>query len=300
MVPTRALSDGEMKLSEHIAELRSRLRVVFLFFVVALIVIVFIPANPVYQLQHLGDYVTLQFLDNTVIAAFLHQVRDYVLPSGWQLIGATGIGEGMEIYFIASILLASILSMPVIAYETYRFIDPALKEEERKLIYPFVISTSLLFAVGVTFGYLAISKFLFQALSPFFLASGTSFLIDSGAFYYVVFLIVGTTGLSFTAPVFIYALIRLRVLDPDVFSRNRVAVWFIVWVVTGLFLTPDGGPLLDLVIFVPVVALVEAAVFLGRRSVSRAPKPEKPRCKHCGAELPPSRLFCPKCGLGVA
>jgi len=289
-----------MKLTEHLAELRSRLRTVFLFFVIALIVIVMIPANPAYQLQHLGDYVNLEFLNNTVIAAFLHQVRDYVLPANWQLIASNGIGEGMEIYFVAGILLATVVSMPVVAYETYKFIDPALKEEERKLIYPFVISTSLLFAVGLIFGYFAISKFLILALAPFFQATSTSFLIDSGAFYYVIFLIVGATGASFTAPVFIYALIRLRVLDPDVFSRNRVVVWFLVWLVTGLFLTPDGGPLLDLVIFIPVVSLVEGAVFLGRRSVPRKAKPVTPKCSHCGSDLPSGRLFCPKCGLGVA
>ncbi len=74
-------------------------------------------------------------------------------------------------------------------------------------------------------------------------------------------------GVSFTAPVFVYALIRLRVLEPEFFSKNRVIIWFAIWVVTGLFLTPDGGSLLDLVIFVPIVILVEAAVFLARHNL---------------------------------
>ncbi len=270
---------------------------------------VFVPANPIQQAQNLGQYLNLQFLNNTVIAAFLHGIIAYVLPHNWSLIAASGIGEAMEVYFVASILMTIILCMPVIAYETYKFVDPALKEEERKLIYPFVISVSTLFAVGVTFGYFVIAKFLIIALAPFFSATGTSFAVDAASFYYVIFLIVGATGVSFTAPVFVYTLIRLRVIDPNFFSKNRVIVWFLVWVVTGLFLTPDGGPLLDLVIFVPIVALIEGAVFLARRNLRNIPSEKRPSagaistvrtCKYCGEELAQRNLFCASCGRSVA
>jgi sec-independent protein translocase protein TatC len=284
-----------------LGELRSRLKTVFYAFVLILIIVIFLPSDPTQQARHLGDYLTLQFLNNTIVAFLLHQVKGYILPAGWSLLAASGIGEGMEIYFVAALLLALVVCMPVIAFETYKFIDPALREEERRLLYPFVVSTTVLFVVGVLFGYLVISKFLILALAPFFQATSTSFLIDSAAFYYVVFLIVGSTGASFTAPVFVYSLIRLRVIDADFFSRNRVVIWFLIWVVTGLFLTPDGGPLLDLVIFLPIVLLVELAVALGRRAVVRNPGPNpEHRCKYCAARIKPGRLFCPSCGRSVS
>ncbi len=295
--------DG-FKFTEHIAELRARLKVIFIAFVIVLIVVVLFPANPVQQAEHLGQYVNLQFLQNTVMAAFIHQVKSYLVPKNWQLIAATGIGEPMEVYFVASILISLVLCMPVIAYEAYRFIDPALSEQERRLVYPFVASTTALFAVGVAFGYFVIAKFLVIALQPFFVATGTSPLVDVSAFYYVVFLIIGATGASFTAPVFVYTLIRLRVLDPEFFSRNRVVIWFIIWVVTGLFLTPDGGPLLDIVIFIPIVALVEGAVVLAKHNLPPASPggggPGGPRCAYCNSKLSQRNLFCPSCGKGVA
>lgn len=298
------MSSEGFQFSEHIAELRRRLKVVFLAFIIVLILVVFAPANPVQQAQNLGQYLNLQFLDHTLIAVFLHWVVAYILPSGWQLVAAGGLGGPMEVYFVASILLTVVVCMPVIAYETYKFIDPALKDEERKLVYPFVISTTVLFAVGVAFGYFLIAKYLVMFLAPFFQATSTSYLVDTTAFYYVIFLIVGATGVSFTAPVFVYTLIRLRVLDPKFFSKNRVIIWFAIWIVTGLFLTPDGGPLLDLAIFVPIVVLVEGAVFLARHNLgegtTRRLASTELTCAHCGAKLARNNLFCPSCGRASA
>jgi sec-independent protein translocase protein TatC len=282
---------------EHINELRARLRKVAIVFIIILVVLVFVPADPVYQFQHLDQYMTLQFLAHTVIAAFILSIKTYILPQGWTLIAATGIGEGMEIYFVGAIVLTLVLSMPVIAYETYKFVDPALKENERKLVYPFVAATSSLFIVGILFGFFFLAKFLVVALAPFLSAAGVSFQLDAASFYYVIFLIIGATGVSFTAPVFIYALISLRVVDAEFFSRNRVVIWFVIWVIAGLFLTPDGGPLLDLVLFIPLVALVEIAVFLAKRRTRGQPEVmPKNICSYCSERLTKGKPFCPKCG----
>jgi sec-independent protein translocase protein TatC len=309
--------------SEHVNELRRRLKVAALCFLVILFILILFPANPIQAVQNPGQYLNLTFIQNTVIADFLHRIVIDILPTPcpvglpptpgcWQLIAANGIGEGMEIYFVAALILTLALNMPVLAYETYRFIDPALKEKERSMVYPFVLSTSVLFVVGLLFGYFVLAKFLIIALSPFFVATQITYQVDAGAFYYVVFLIIGATGVSFTSPVFVYALIRLRVLSADFFSKNRLVIWFVIWAVTGLFLTPDGGPLLDLVIFIPIVAMVEVAVALGRRSVRGQPplpKPEKVnaakeerkiRCPSCGRVLDRPMLFCNYCGKSIA
>jgi sec-independent protein translocase protein TatC len=302
-----------MPFSSHIAELRSRLRIVAASFFVIFLLLVFFPANPAQSVSNPSQYLSLSFLANTLIASFLGRVVHDLLPlcsSGaappcWTLIAANGIGEGMEVYFVAALLLTLALDMPVIAYEMYRFIDPALKENERRMIYPFVIATSSLFIAGLLLGYFVLAKFLIVALAPFFFAGQISLSVDAAAFYYIVFLIIGATGASFTSPVFVYSLIRLRILNADFFSKNRVPIWFVTWVVTGLFLTPDGGPLLDLVIFVPIIVMIELAVALGRRSVrgetTSAPKPVTGIvCPSCGKGYLLPVLFCDRCGKSMA
>lgn len=294
-----------MRFTEHLGELRKRLRVVAMTFLIIFVAMVLFPVNPASSITNPGQYLNLSFLQGTIIAAFLGRIKVDLLPAGWHFIAATGIGEAMEIYIVASLLLAVVIDMPFMAYEVYKFIDPALSQSERKLIYPFVTSSSILFFVGVVFGYLVIAKYLFVFLGPFFIATGINPVqVDAASFYYVVFLILGATGVSFTTPVFVYTLIRLRIIDPDFFSKNRVVIWFITWVITGLFLTPDGGPLLDLVIFIPIIAMIEIAVALGRRSIrGLPPKPKKGGeivCPSCGKSLPRPMLFCEHCGKSIA
>jgi len=302
------LFSGQFQFREHIDELRRRLRIVAISFIIILIVLLLFPANPINAVQNPGQYLSLVFLENTLIANFIREVAHDLLPAGWTLLAARGIGEPMEIYFVAGLILSVAIDMPIIAYETYKFIDPALSKRERDLIYPFITSTSVLFVVGLLFGYFILAKFLIIALAPFFVSVEVTTQIDAAAFYYVIFLIIGATGVSFTSPVFVYTLIRLRVLKAEFFSKNRVIIWFVTWVVTGLFLTPDGGPLLDLVIFIPIIAMIEIAVALGRRSVrdtqsKSAPEPETKRgitCPSCGHQMKTPMLFCERCGRSIA
>ena len=299
---------GQFRFSEHIQELRRRLRTVAISFVIILLLLIIFPANPLSSIQNPGQYLNLAFIQNTLIATFLRRVASDLLPAGWTLLAAKGIGEPMEIYFVAALIVTVAIDMPVIAYETYRFIDPALSEKERGLIYPFVSSASVLFVVGLVFGYFVLAKFLILALAPFFVATNVTNQIDAAAFYYVIFLIIGATGVSFTSPVFVYTLIRLRVMSADFFTKNRLIIWFVTWVITGLFLTPDGGPLLDLVVFIPIVAMLEIAVALGRRNTRDLPpkESEKPKggggidCPHCGKHLATPMLFCERCGKSIA
>ena len=294
---------GGLPFSEHIEELRRRLKVVAYSFLVIFVLVLLFPVNPLSSVQNPGQYLNLTFLEGTVIAAFLHRVVLDLLPPSWRIISGTGVGEPMEIYIMASLLLTVAIDMPVIAYESWRFVGPALNEKEKGLVYPFVSSATVLFAAGVLFGYFVIAKYLLIFLGPFYLATGTTPYVDAASFYYIVFLIIGATGVSFTSPIFVYTLIRLRVIEADLFSKNRVIIWFVIWVVTGLFLTPDGGPLLDLVIFIPIVTMVEIAVALGRRSVRGEPPVVKKGgmvCPHCGKALPRRMLFCEHCGRSIA
>ena len=284
---------GEMRFTEHLGELRQRLKIVFFTLLAIFVVLLVVPRYPAQFFSLTGTY-------NPLVSIFLDRIHQDILPSTWVLIGFR-LNEPLEVLLVASLILAVTFDMPVIAYETYRFIDPALKENERKLIYPFIISTSTLFLFGLAFGYFILAKFLIIALSQFFIATQASFTIDLADFYFVIFLTVFFSGVAFTIPVLVYLIIRFGIVEASFFSKNRVYIWFGTYIVTAV-ITPDGGPVLDVILFLPIIALLELAVFMGKRFRGGEPRAASKgrRCSYCDSPLDPAQVFCTRCGKANA
>jgi sec-independent protein translocase protein TatC len=283
-----------MKLSEHLEELRKRLKVILLSLFVIVLVVFLLPLKPSQLLTLSG---TIYY--TTPVSVFLNAVVHGTLPKGWALIPFT-VGAPLEILLLASLILAVAIDMPVIAYEVYRFVDPALKKEERSLLYPVTTSATALFVVGILFGYFILARFIFVAMAPFYSAVGLTqpYYISASDFYSIVFLCVLFCGVAFTTPVFVFLLIRFGVLSPSFFSKNRVLIWVATYIITAI-VTPDGGPLLDVILFVPVITLLELSVFIGKRFAPKAGEKSRRRCKQCGEEVKEGLLFCPHCGRSL-
>jgi Tat protein translocase TatC len=287
------LAEG-FRFREHLDELRRRLKVIAASLLVSVLFFLLLPLNPSQLLSLTAVYYT------TPVSVFLNHVVHDVLPTGWALIPVR-VAAPLEVVFLAALILGVAFDMPVIAYEVFKFIDPALNEKERQMVYPAVASATTLFTVGILFGYFILAKFIFVAMAPFYSAVGlsTPYLLDVSDFYTVVFLSVLFSGAAFTTPVFVFLLMRFGILTPAFFSKNRVYIWVITYVVTAL-ITPDGGPFLDVILFVPVITLLEIAVLLGRRYAPPEEKPEGPVCRYCGAPIGAETRFCPSCGRALA
>ena len=281
-------------LSEHLTELRRRLKVIFVSLFAAVLVVLLLPLNPL-QILNLNI-----IFWTSPVTVFLQAVENYTLPAGWKLIPLT-IGAPLEVLLYASLILGLAVDMPIIGYEVYRFIDPALKDEERAMVYPVVTSATILFAVGLLFGYFVLAKFIFIAMAPFYTAVGLTppFFISVSDFYSIVFLCVLFSGVAFVSPVFVFLLIRFGIVPAGFFRKNRVFIWAATYIVTAI-ITPDGGPLLDVMLFVPVIALLELSIFVAGRYGPKGPATSKPTCKYCGEVMEPVRPFCQNCGRAVA
>lgn len=235
-----------------------------------------------------------------VIALVLRQVVKDALPSGIQLI-AGELTAPLEIYLIGSVVLGVAVSSPVIAYEIYRYVDPALYPEERRAAYPFIVSFSILFVVGAAFGYKIIAPFTMWAMIPFFNIAGATPFVYVMDFYNLVFVTALATGFSFTMPVFFVLLVRFGIVKTSYVTSRRRYIYAAMYVLTAI-VTPDGGPLADLALFAPMVLLLEVAVLFGRRyekkgAVTRRPiGPVGVKCRFCGELLANRAGFCARCG----
>ncbi len=118
---------------EHINELKHRLKIIFIALIAATAFFALFPSNPAHMFT---AKFWLTGLYSPIVSVFLNWIRNFIAPRGLQIISLE-IGAPFEIYFLASIIFGFLVSSPVIAYELYRFVDPALYPHERKSVYPF-------------------------------------------------------------------------------------------------------------------------------------------------------------------
>jgi len=170
----------------------------------------------------------------------------------------------LELLLWASLILGFAVSSPVIAYEIYRFIDPALYENERKAVYPFLASFTTLFVIGIIFGYKILTPLIIWGTLLFFPSVQASPLIQINNFYQVIFLTTLASGFSFTLPIFFVLLVKFGVLSTGAVTRNRKFIYLALYIIAA-FLTPDGTIVGDLILFIPLAILLEIGVQFAKR-----------------------------------
>jgi len=280
---------------DHIAELSQRLRVVFYAVIISTTFFMVFPANASFLKNPFAFY-------DPIVALVLRYVIRQALPPGIQLI-AGQFTAPLAIYFVASIILGISVSSPVIAYETYRYVAPALYPHEKRATYPFLASFTILFVIGAVFGYRVLTPFILWAMIPFFNLTGSLPIINVMDFYNLVFITTLVSGFSFTMPVFFVLLVRFGIIKTSSVTTRRRYVYAALYILTAI-VTPDGGPIADIALFIPMAFLLELAVFFGKRiekgrptvQVLREEKQVYLKCRFCGGLLTTGEVFCPACG----
>lgn len=275
----------------HIDELARRMKVVLVVFIVSLIAILVLPANLNF-LQNINDYQPL-------ISVFLRSIRDRVLPPDVKLI-AIGFTDPIELYVLASVTFSVMITLPIFAYEVFKFVDPALHPNEKKEIYPFVTIVSILFASGAVFGFFILFPFFIISMFPFFRAVGAELIFSLMDFYNILFFTILSMGFVFTIPAFFVLLVKYGIIRTDIFRKNRKYA-YIALVVLAMFISPGASPQGNLFLFLPLVVLFEAGIFFARRYEKQGKIHHfnwfsTPKCNFCGADLSGSSPFCRKCG----
>jgi len=292
MTSAEETTDAVMPFWDHLSELAKRVKVIFYVLIVSTVLFMALPAD----LSFLAN--PLEFYD-PLVALFLRQIRAQVLPPEVKLIGYE-LTAPMELYLIGSFIFGFVVTIPVVAYEIYRFIDPALYPSERRAVYPFVLSFTALFLAGAAFGFVVVMPLTLWALFRFFPAVGAEQIISIMDFYNMVFVSTVLCGLAFTWPVFFVLLVKFGLVGTSMISKNRKYVYAGLFIGI-MFITTDGGPLVDGMLLLPMIVLTETALYFGRRIEKSRPAISKPArttpvCRFCSAQGETGKAFCDSCG----
>ena len=292
----------EMTLLEHLIELRDRLKVCLITVGVLTMIMLVFPAQFNLGWEALYAY-------KPMVSLILDILRGMVLPKDMRLIGLT-ITAPLELYFIASLIFGLAFSSPVIGYEIFKYVDPALYPHERRMIYPFMAAFLGLFIGGLLFGLYIITPATFKAMVIFFDLVGAEPVIHIMDFYNTILIVTIATGIVFTTPVILVLLVRVGIISTEAVTRNRKWIYGMAYIVAAI-ITPDGGVFTNLLLLGVFVALIEGAVIVARRYEKKreleeiggsveeveqpSPKPGVDVCKFCGKPLN-GKIFCPWCG----
>ncbi|MEM4281122.1 MAG: twin-arginine translocase subunit TatC [Candidatus Caldarchaeum sp.] len=280
--------DKEMPLIEHLRELKDRVKFVIVSFIIALIFWLAFPAN-------LNPTSFNPEFYEPMVSLVLKRIVADIGGDRLVIIGCS-VTSPFEIIFLAAAFLAVATVMPVIGYETYAYVDPALYPHERKLIYGFAAGFFALFSAGAAFGYFVAAPLVMRAMVFFFELAGINPTVCALDFYSLIFTTILLIGVVFTAPAIVVLLVRFGLLNTETITKNRLYIYGILYIIVA-FITPDGWLVGNAVLFLPLVALIESSIFVARRvEKSRALDTGGSRCKFCGSRMAEKQVFCGKCG----
>jgi len=131
-----------------------------------------------------------------------------------------GVGEPFTTTLTVALIFALILALPVILYELYGFVLPALSPEHHATARSLTLAIPLLFVVGVMFGYLVVLPAAVRFLQNFNSAE-FNVLVQASQYYHFAAVTLLAMGLVFQVPVGILAATRARIVTPAQLRRNR-------------------------------------------------------------------------------
>ncbi len=235
-------SDQPQSILAHLNELRWRL------LKVAIAVVV-------------GGIIAFVFVDE--IRAILEQpFFDATDTSEFQVLK---VGEQWGIWMRLSLFGGLILASPIVLYQIWAFVNPALKQTERKWAIPIVAALVVLFISGVGFGYWSLPRGLDFLLNIF---PGVETNLQLGEYYSFTLRFLLAFGVAFLYPVFLYAAAAAHLVTSAQLAAGRR--WAIlVIVVVAAAITPSGDAFTLMVLSVPLYVMYEATYWLIRWTLKR-------------------------------
>ncbi len=172
-----------------------------------------------------------------------------------------------------SILVGFVVAFPWVLYQVWKFISPGLKPSEKKYSSGFIIICSLLFFLGVTFGYFVIAPLSVHFMMTYNLSPEISTEPSLSSYIGYIRASILASGLLFELPVIIYFLTKIGLATPAGLRKNRKFALVIVLIVAAVITPPDVAS--QIIVAIPVLILYEMSIFISKFVLYRQEKRKK-------------------------
>jgi sec-independent protein translocase protein TatC len=179
--------------------------------------------------------------------------------SGHKLV-YTHPGDPFSITLSAAMVVGLIIASPVLVYQLWAFLSPALHRHEKKVVIPVIIGAVILFLMGVALAYFFVLPMTLRFLMTFQVSSLESMITASDYFGFVTMMAL-TFGAAFELPILILALAALGLVTPKFLAGFRRYAFVLTFLVSAI-VTPGDFVGTTLALMVPLYLLYELSVVL--------------------------------------
>lgn len=249
---------------DHLDELARRLRRIFLSIAITTIIVSLLPAD----IEDLNKFNLSNY--RSLVSFLIEIIQKKLLPEEASLVAFTWL-DALYIYIFVAVSLGIILSLPIIAYEMYQFLMPALYPQEKNYIYIYIFFFNTFFSQVLSMPISSYYPITFKILMRFIYQIRIMPLLSIRDFFNVVILGLLGSGLFYTSPLLILILIKLELIDIETLKENRKKIFIGLLILTAI-LTPDPTPLSMLLLSIPFYLLYELTIHLAGRVMRSARK----------------------------
>ena len=161
-----------------------------------------------------------------------------------------------------SITAGFIIAFPYVVYEFWKFIRPAMHENEQKTAKGFIFASSFLFFMGVLFGYYIITPLSINFLGSYNVSSEVLNEFDLSSYIALVRSSVIACGLVFELPIIIYFLTKVGIVTPEILKKYRKYSLVVVLILSAVITPPDVVS--QIIVAIPILILYEISIFISK------------------------------------
>ena len=162
-----------------------------------------------------------------------------------------------------SLVVGLVLASPILAYEFFAFLIPALKPKEKRLVFKLLIPSVVLFLVGLSFGYFVMIPVTMNFLMGMFEEDLIVNMWGVDQTISFIFLMLLVFGAIFEYPLIAAMLSSMGMVSPEFFKRNRPLAIVGILIVAAV-ITPDPTMVSQIIVAVPMYVLFELGILLSK------------------------------------
>lgn len=253
----------EMSFLDHLEELRWHLiRSVLAILIIATVAFLF--KDFIFDVLLFGpkqkDFITYRWFCS--ISQTLGQGTSFCIEELPFRIQSRTMAGQFSAHLWTSILAGFIVSFPYIVFEFWKFISPGLYENERKNARGFIFLASLLFFIGVLFGYYIVTPLSINFLGNYTVSSEIFNDFDLSSYIGLLRASVLASGIIFELPIIVYFLTKVGIITPAFLRKNRKISLVVVLSLSAIITPPDIAS--QIIVSIPILILYEVSILISR------------------------------------